>query len=231
MKKSAILKKIERIDAVLAHVYGVKERTSLRDPTEELILTVLSQNTNDKNRDRAFDSLKKRFPRWEDLARARPGRIAEAIKAGGLANIKSKRIKKMLNQIRRRSPDFSLGFLNEMSDREAFDFLLGLEGVGPKTASCVLLFSLGRKSMPVDTHIHRVSMRLGLGSDGDSAETVFGMYERLPLTVDVYQFHLNMIEHGRSLCRPSRPLCEQCPLKRFCRYFRNRSLRDRMRAR
>jgi endonuclease-3 len=220
LKKGAILRKIERIDALLAETYGVKKQKALRDPTEELILTILSQNTNDHNRDRAFESLKKRFPRWEDAARARPDQIAAAIREGGLANIKSRRIRKILNQIQRESPDFSLGFLNSMTSREAFDFLMKFDGVGPKTASCVLLFSMGREYMPVDTHVHRVSGRLGLSSNGDSAEDVFEMYRDLPLTVDIYQFHVNMIAHGRSLCRPARPACTQCPLKRLCRYFK-----------
>jgi endonuclease-3 len=222
LKKSAIVKKIERIDELLAETYGVKKQVSFPDPTEELIQTILSQNTNDRNRDRAFNSLKKRFPRWEDAARARPGDIARAIKEGGLASIKSKRIKRILSQLRRESPDFAMTFLNRMSDGEAFDYLMRFDGVGPKTASCVLLFSLGRKSMPVDTHVHRVSLRLGLSSNGDSAEAVFEMYRELPLTVDVYQFHLNMIAHGRTLCRPARPACDQCPLTRSCRYFRER---------
>lgn len=222
MKKGAILRKIERIDALLAETYGFREQKSLRDPTEELIMTILSQNTNDRNRDRAFKSLKRRFPRWEDAAGARPDQIARAIREGGLANIKSRRIKKILGQIRRESSDFSLGFLNRMSSREAFDFLMKFDGVGPKTASCVLLFSMGRDYMPVDTHVHRVSGRLGLSPDGNSAEAVFEMYRDLPLTVNVYQFHLNMIAHGRVLCRPARPACAQCPLKRFCRYYRER---------
>ncbi len=222
LKKSAILRKIERIDELLAERYGTKMQTSLQDPTEELILTILSQNTNDRNRDRAFRSLKKRFPGWEDVARARPDQIAGAIREGGLANIKSKRIKTILGQIKSESPDFSLDFLNCMSSQEAFDFLLKFDGVGAKTASCVLLFSLGRKYMPVDTHIHRVSRRLGLSANGDSAEAVFEMFRGLPLTVDVYQFHLNMIAHGRVLCRPARPACDQCPLARMCRFFRER---------
>lgn len=220
MKKGAILKKIERIDALLAETYGAKKQETLRDPTEELIVTILSQNTNDRNRDRAFESLKKRFPGWGDAARARPDQIAKAIREGGLANIKSKRIKRILGQIERESPDFSLGFLNRMSSADAFDFLMKFDGVGPKTASCVLLFSMGRKYMPVDTHVHRVSGRLGLSSNGDSAEAVFEMYRGLPLTVDVYQFHLNMIAHGRTLCRPARPACHRCFLKRLCRYFK-----------
>lgn len=223
MKTNAILKRIERIDAILAENYGARKQERFRDPIEELILTILSQNTNDRNRDRAFESLKKRFPRWEDAARAGPAEIARVIREGGLANIKSKRIKKILSQIRRESPDFTMTFLKRMSDRDAFDYLMKFDGVGPKTASCVLLFSLGRKSMPVDTHVHRVSLRLGLSSNGDSAEAVFETYRDLPLTVDVYQFHLNMIAHGRVLCRPARPACGKCPLTRFCRYFREQN--------
>lgn len=183
-------------------------------------MTVLSQNTNDINRDRAFNSLKKNFPGWSDVAAASPSAIARRIKIGGLANIKSKRIIKILRQIGERSPDFSLSFLKEMSDQDAREYLMEFEGVGPKTASCVLMFSLGRKTMPVDTHVHRISTRLGLIPDGCTAEEAHDWYEQLDLPVDIYQLHLNMIQHGRTICRPQKPKCKECPLKRQCLYYR-----------
>ena len=183
-------------------------------------MTVLSQNTNDTNRDRAFNSLKDRFPDWSDVAGANPSAIARTIKAGGLANIKSKRIVKILRQIGEKSPDFSLSFLKGMSDQDGWDYLMEFEGVGPKTASCVLMFSFGRKTMPVDTHVHRVSARLGLIPDGYMAEDAHDWYRELALPLDIYQLHLNMIQHGRTICRPQKPKCEKCPLKRQCLYFR-----------
>ena len=201
-------------------MYGTKRQTKLRNPTEELILTVLSQNTNDTNRDRAFNSLKGKFPDWSDVAGANPSAIARTIKAGGLANVKSKRIIKILRQIGEKSPDFSLSFLKGMSDQDARDYLMEFEGVGPKTASCVLMFSLGRKTMPVDTHVHRVSVRLGLIPDGCTANDAHDWYRELALPLDIYQLHLNMIQHGRTICRPQKPKCKECPLKRQCLYFR-----------
>ncbi len=220
MKKSSIVCRAKRIDRILADTYGAKKQANLRDPTEELILTVLSQNTNDTNRDRAFNSLKDRFPDWSDVAGANPSAIARTIKAGGLANIKSKRIVKILRQIGEKSPDFSLSFLKGMSDQDGWDYLMEFEGVGPKTASCVLMFSFGRKTMPVDTHVHRVSARLGLIPDGYMAEDAHDWYRELALPLDIYQLHLNMIQHGRTICRPQKPKCEKCPLKRQCLYFR-----------
>ncbi len=220
MKKSSIVRKAKRIDWILADRYGAKKQKKLRDPTEGLILTVLSQNTNDINRDRAFTSLRERFPDWNDVAEANPSAIARAIKAGGLANIKSKRIIKILRQIGERSSDYSLSFLRKMSDQEAWGYLMEFKGVGPKTASCVLLFSLGRRAMPVDTHVHRVSARLGLIPDGHTAEDAHEWYRELALPVDIYQFHINMIQHGRTICRPQKPKCEKCPLRRHCLYFK-----------
>ncbi len=220
MKKSSIVRKAKRIDGILADRYGARRQAKLRDPTEELIVTILSQNTNDTNRDRAFASLKKKFPAWSDIVKASPSAIARTIKTGGLANIKSKRIIKILRQIGERSPDYSLSFLKKMSDQEAWGYLMEFEGVGPKTASCVFLFSLGRNTMPVDTHVHRVSARLGLIPDGYTAEEAHEWYSELALPVDIYRFHINMIQHGRTICRPQKPKCEKCPLRRHCLYFK-----------
>jgi endonuclease-3 len=221
LKESSIVRKVKRIDEILARTYGAKKQAKLRDPTEGLIMTVLSQNTNDTNRDRAFFSLRERFQSWNDVARANPAALARTIRAGGLANIKSKRIIRILRQIGEKSPDFSLEFLKKMSDQDAWDYLMQFDGVGPKTASCVLLFSLGRKAMPVDTHVHRVSARLGLIPDGYTAEDAHDWYRKLALPVDIFQFHVNMIQHGRTTCRPQKPKCSECSLRRHCIYFRS----------
>lgn len=208
------------VDKLLAQTYGEKKQTRLTEPTAELILTVLSQNTNDINRDKAFETLRSRFPTWKILAAAKPVDIAKAIHIGGLSGIKSERIKKILNQIAERSPDFVLSFLEKMGDREVFDYLVSFDGVGPKTASCVLLFSLGRKAMPVDTHVHRVGGRLGFIPEGVDHDKAHQLFLDLNLPVDMYQFHLNLIQHGRALCRPTNPKCGPCPLKRYCLYYR-----------
>ena len=219
MKRPVLLKKIVIVDKKLTEMYGEKKQLEFRDPTQELILTILSQNTNDFNRDRAYVSLTARFSDWEQLAYARSSSIASAIRVGGLANIKSKRIKKILRQIGERSKDYSISFIEKMTDNEAWEYLLSFEGVGPKTAACVMMFSLGRDFMPVDTHVHRVSGRLGLIPKAMNAERAHDWYREMKPPVSMYQFHLNMIQHGRTLCRPAKPKCLKCGLKRECVFF------------
>ncbi len=218
--RSKYIRKARAIDRILAATYGTKIQHRHTDPTTELILTVLSQNTNDTNRDRAFESLRDKFPTWRDIARARPAQIAKAIEIGGLSRIKSGRIKKILARIREKSADYSLAFLEPMSDLEVWDYLISFGGVGPKTVACVLLFSLGRNIMPVDTHVHRVGLRLGLIPQGYSAEKAHLMFLELNLPLNLYQFHLNLIQHGRTLCRPRNPRCAECPLKKHCDYYK-----------
>lgn len=214
-----MIRKIKAIDRELVKMHGEKVQRKFQDPTEELILTVLSQNTNDLNRDRAFDSLRSKFSGWGEIAAARASSIGSAIKVGGLANIKSKRIKKILRQIGDRSENYSISFINDMADNEAWNYLMSFEGVGPKTASCVMMFSLGRNFMPVDTHVHRVSGRLGIIPKGMSAEAAHDWFRDLKPPVSVYQLHLNLIQHGRSICRPARPKCNECGLSKYCDYF------------
>ena len=221
MDKKALARKAKRIDSILAKAYGEKKQTRFRDPTEELILTVLSQHTSDTNRDRAYRSLRDAFPGWGGVVSAGADKIAKAIQVGGLANIKSKRILKILKQINAKSQGYSLSFLKDMPDNEVWEFLHGFDGVGPKTASCVMMFALGRDAMPVDTHVHRVGKRLGLIPENYSAEKAHDWFRELSLPVDVYQLHLNMISHGRALCRPSNPKCQECPLKRNCFYLKD----------
>jgi endonuclease III len=219
VQKQKLAARARAEDKILAIAYGEKKQTRKTDPTSELILTILSQNTNDINRDRAFKTLKERFPTWADIASAKVADIAKTIHVGGLSGIKSKRIKKILSQIRERSADYKLSFLKKMSDKEVFDYLISFTGVGPKTASCVLLFSLGRQVMPVDTHVHRVGQRLGFIPPDFNAEKAHQWFLDLKLPVDMYQFHLNLIQHGRTLCRPRNPKCDICPIKRYCLYY------------
>jgi endonuclease-3 len=218
--RSTIIKRARNIDKILAQTYGPKAPVGRSDPTSELILTILSQNTNDKNRDQAYARLRQRFPSWRDIASARQSEIEKAIRIGGLSKIKSGRIKKILNQIAEESSDMTLSFLEKMSDREVWDYLISFTGVGPKTASCVLLFALGRHAMPVDTHVHRVGRRLGLIPEKMTAEEAHQWFLELNLPLNIYQLHINMIWHGRALCRPQRPKCPPCPLKRNCLYYR-----------
>ncbi len=220
MNKLQITKKIVSIDGVLESMYGPKKRTKFTAPVDELILTILSQNTNDINRDKAYNSLRAIFPAWSDVAEAKKTEIAKAIKVGGLANIKSGRIKSILGQIGKLSPDYSLSFLKDMGDKAIMEFLLKFDGVGPKTASCVLLFSLGRKAMPVDTHVYRIGQRLGIIPDDADVEKAHQWFHDLNPDVDILKLHLNLIQHGRILCRPRNPKCGNCQLRKYCLYFK-----------
>ncbi|UCD53756.1 MAG: endonuclease III [Dehalococcoidia bacterium] len=181
-----------------------------------LVQTILSQNTSDVNSRRAFNSLLASFDRWESVAAADVNDISTAIKMGGLGDIKAKRIKEALGEIRQKQGKLELDFLNQLPLAEARDWLKQLPGVGSKTASCVLLFSLGRPALPVDTHVLRVAKRLGLIEPKTSAEQAHRLLESLVPADGVYQFHLLMIEHGRRVCKVQRPRCSHCVLRGIC---------------
>ena len=187
------------------------------DPLEELIVTVLSQNTSDVNRDRAYAALRARFPTWEGLAAASPVDVALAIRPGGLANIKAPRILAILKEIREREEGkLDLTWMREASSREVRDYLTSLPGVGPKTAACVLAFSLDRPALPVDTHVFRVARRLGfLDQRTDAARAHAIMEAAVPPSLRV-RMHVGFIRLGRQICRPGRPRCEMCPLQDLC---------------
>ena len=157
----ARLNKALAVYQLLIEEYGQQEWHP-REPLSVLISAIISQNTSDVNRDQAWERLKERFPTWESVLAANPVEIAEAIRPGGLANVKAPRIQEILRAIRRERGEFTLDFLAEMEVDEARQWLTSLNGVGPKTAAIVLLFSLGKPAFPVDTHVHRVSRRLGL---------------------------------------------------------------------
>jgi len=200
----------------LSALYGEPVWRPHGDPMSELVLTILSQNTSDTNSGRAFSRLLARFLTWEALMAADPDDIAAAIQVGGLARIKAPRIKAILEEVWRRCGSFDLSFLAEMPLEEAKGWLRSLPGVGPKTAACVLMFALGRPALPVDTHVHRVSRRLGLVSSKAGAAEAHDLLEALLEPQEVYPFHVSLIKHGRRLCRAQRPLCEQCPLRDRC---------------
>jgi endonuclease-3 len=186
------------------------------EPLEELILTILSQNTSDVNSDRAYAALRERFPTWEAAASARPAQVIAAIRPGGLANVKAPRILAVLREIRRRESGFDLSWMHRATDREVEEYLSSLPGVGPKTVACVLAFSLGRPALPVDTHVHRVATRLGIIPPGMPATKAHGaLAEAVPPRLRV-SMHVALIHHGRTLCKAGRPLCEDCPLRDLC---------------
>lgn len=186
------------------------------DPLEELILTVLSQHTSDVNASRAFASLRKRFSTWDRVARAPTSAVADAIRSGGLANVKAPRIQAILHEIRDRERRYDLSFLDHLSDAEARGYLGSLTGVGPKTAAIVLAFSLGRNALPVDTHVHRVARRLGLVPPRASAEKAYAILEDLVPPELRVPMHVGLIRLGREICKAPRPRCEVCPLNELC---------------
>ncbi len=181
-----------------------------------LVGTILSQNTSDVNSGRAFDSLIATFGSWEAIASAPVEHIARAIRLGGLSRIKAVRIKQILEEIEREQGRISLDFLEAMNMSEARDYLMHLPGVGLKTASCVLLFALGKPCLPVDTHVFRVAKRLGLIDPRVSIEQAHSLLQEQIPPSKVYQFHLHLIEHGRRICHARRPRCDECVLKGSC---------------
>jgi endonuclease III len=186
---------------------------------DELISTILSQNTNDTNRDRAFIKLKERFSSWENVRDAEVDEVIEAIRSAGLANQKGPRIQKILREITVERGSLELDFLNDLPTDEAMDWLMRFNGVGPKTASIVLLFSLGKEAFPVDTHIQRVTGRIGLRPEKMTVEQAHQHLAEL-FPPETYQAaHLNIIRLGREVCHPRRPACESCVLKSLCDYY------------
>lgn len=193
--------------------YGRLEWSSHGDPLDVLIKTILSQNTNDRNRDRAYSRLRAQFPTWEAVASAPVERLAEALKPGGLHRGKARRIKGILQEIAAQWGGYSLSYLESLGTEEAMAELLGFKGVGKKTAGVVLLFSLGKPYFPVDTHIKRIGRRLGWIEGGEDPHDKLN-----PLVPDElkYQLHLHLIRHGREVCRARRPHCGGCRLDDLC---------------
>lgn len=210
-----------RVFAILDDTYGRHRWRSKGPPLDELIGTVLSQNTSNVNTARSFRSLRERFPDWQAVIDAPEEDVVESIRSGGLARIKGPRIQAILRSIRDQRGELSLRHLSGLSVADARRDLLALRGVGPKTAACVLLFSLGRPAMPVDTHVLRLSRRIGLVPERTTAEACEPLLEELigDDRDQVLSVHLNLIAHGQQICRAGRPRCEVCPLTAECDYF------------
>lgn len=183
---------------------------------DELVSTILSQNTNDVNRDKAFDALRGRFPTWEAARDADPAEVVEAVRVAGLANQKGPRIQQVLREITRERGNLDLSFLNDLPLEEARAWLMKFNGVGPKTAAIVLCFSLNRPAFPVDTHIYRVTGRLGLRPEKMSVEDAHPHMESLLPPGTYYAAHLNIIRLGREICQARKPNCPACPLQAIC---------------
>lgn len=219
MPARSLARRLETVARRLAGHYGVP-RHRRSDPLDELIRTVLSQNTSDTNSDRAFRSLKASWPSWELAARARPAALERAIRCGGLSRIKSRRILQILAAVRRREGGYDLRRLRRLRAPAAAARLSDLPGVGPKTRACVLLFACGLPAFPVDTHVHRIVRRLGLVPETASAERSQLLLTPALPPGHALDLHLNLIRLGRELCRPRAPRCTCCPLRATCGYGR-----------
>lgn len=206
----------DEIIALLSDLYGPAEWRPHGDAMSELVLTVLSQNTADANSGRAFSRLLQRFPDWQDIIDAPTEAVVEAIQPAGLSEMKGPRLQAMLVEIKRRTGGFDINFLEDLPVEQAREWLRSLHGVGPKTAACVLLFGLGLPGLPVDTHVYRVTIRLGLVSPKLTPEKAQTQLEAEIPAKDHYQFHLLIIHHGRHTCTARAPACYRCPLQERC---------------
>ncbi|HKZ44796.1 MAG TPA: endonuclease III [Anaerolineales bacterium] len=209
------------IHTLLLGYYGYPTWRDPLPPVDELVCTILSQNTNDDNRDRAFKALKDRFDDWNEVCLAKTTDVIDAIKPAGLANQKGPRIQQVLNAIIAERGSLDLSFLKEQPVEESRKWLLKFKGVGPKTAAIVLLFSLGVPAFPVDTHIYRVTGRVGLRPDGMNVEEAHHYLEDLFPPESYYAAHLNIIRLGREICTARKVHCTICPLRDVCLYYEN----------
>jgi len=218
MRKRPDRRRMRRIRDRLRAEYGRPLLRPHRAPVDELVLTVLSQNTNDRNRDLAYARMRERFGAWAEVRDAPVADLEEALRPGGLAPTKAVRIQQILRAI----GDDDLSWLETAPVEEGRDYLCSLPGVGRKTAACVLLFSYGRHDVPVDTHVFRVGSRLGLFRPRASFDEAHDELLRLTDEEDAYEVHVLLIRHGRRTCTAREPRCAECPLLRMCPYGRER---------
>lgn len=216
LSRAAARRKLAAVRGALEEEFGTPKRRPQKDLTGGLVRTILSQNTTDTNSSRAYHALRERFPEWGDVERADPRSIESAIRSGGLARTKARRIRRILRGLREATGALDLGFLRRMPTSDVMDYLTSLDGVGLKTAACVALFDLGRDVMPVDTHVHRVVGRLGVvGHPRTRDATYLALRDVVPEGAGL-SLHVNIIRLGRALCRPTDPRCGECPLARRC---------------
>ena len=223
------LEKVDRLSArkakyapvaqALTEVHGELDWTRAQDGMDELVSCILSQSTNDTNRDRAFARLKAAYDDWAAVRNAELDELVEVIRPAGLANQKAPRIQAALERIFDEAGEYSIDFLNDRAIDAAKNWLCSLRGVGPKTAAIVLCFAYGRAAFPVDTHIYRVCKRIGFIPEKLSANDAHPVMEAIAPPEDYYQFHIQLIQHGRDTCHARRPACERCPITQHCDYF------------
>jgi len=217
-ERRSVARRFLKIHSTLLAAYGDPVWRNPLPAMDELISTILSQNTNDVNRDRAFEALRARFATWEEVRDAPAALVLDAIRVAGLANQKGPRIQAVLRAITAERGALDLEFLRAWPVAEARAWLTKHKGVGPKTAAIVLLFSLGLPGFPVDTHVHRVTGRLGLRPAALSADDSHAYFEALLPPETFYAAHLNIIRHGREVCHARQPACDQCVLLKLCPY-------------
>lgn len=211
-------KKALQVHQKLIEAFGEPTWRNPLPPVDELVSTILSQNTNDVNRDRAFDSLRAKFPTWEEVRDANTDEVIEAVRVAGLANQKGPRLQQVLRDITAERGSLDLSFLAEMSVEDARNWLTRFKGVGPKTAAIVLCFSLNMPAFPVDTHVYRVTGRIGLRPENISVEQAHPYLEGVFPPETYYAAHLNIIRLGREVCNARKPKCPDCPVRDLCGY-------------
>jgi endonuclease-3 len=218
---------IAEIVARLEARYGIPEWKPRNNPLEELIHCILSQHTSDANSFRAYRRLREQYPTWQAVVDAPTDALAATIRSGGLANQKAPRIQAVLRAIYEAHGDYSLDWLRQLPTPEARKFLLGLPGIGPKCAAIVLCFAMGRPVIPVDTHVFRVSWRLGLIPKSLGEAKAHDALEAIIPEPLVYRFHVALIQHGRAVCKAQNPRCAECPLQELCAYYQANSANTR----
>ncbi|MDG1990372.1 MAG: endonuclease III [Dehalococcoidia bacterium] len=197
--------------------YSLKRNRPHGDGISELILTILSQNTADRNSGQAFAKLLSQFSNWDQVLQAEDKQIKQQIQIGGMSNTKSKTIKKVLRIVKEQNSNYNLSFLKKMKTSDALDWLINLPGVGSKTASCVLLFAYGIPFIPVDTHVERIAKRIGLVENKLNYTEVQNELESMMKKQEYGLFHLSFIEHGRKICNAKKPICSKCSINKLCK--------------
>lgn len=211
-------KKIEKINQLLIKHYGIPSRQKkLPDPVDIIVGTILSQNTNDKNSYKAFQNLKHKIHYWDEVLLMKLSDLEKLIKVAGLGKQKSKAIYNLLNHLKNNNGKISLNHLKKKNDSEAIEELIAHKGVGVKTASCVLLFSLNRNICPVDTHVHRILNRIGIVKTKSPEKTFYAINDFIPEGAG-HSFHTNLLRLGREYCQPAKPKCSLCPVEKICKY-------------
>jgi endonuclease-3 len=213
-----IFDKIKIINKLLKQRFGLPHKAKeLPKPIDMLIATILSQNTNDQNSYKAYQNLRKKYPDWDDANKARRTTIEKEIKIAGLGFQKSTAIKNLLNELKSKIGNFELEELNKLNDLESIEYLSSFKGIGVKTASCVLLFALGKNICPVDTHVHRTLNRIGIVDTKTPDKTFFQINQKFPPKI-AHSFHTNLIRLGREICTPSGFTCSSCPVEKVCNF-------------